>query len=317
MSALSELQSGQAGEAFVALVSRTIRAVAIARNFPPPEGHYFWDSDAVLAMTAEFFASPQTSRRLVDLGMRGATEAGLRRLLQTTIRNFLADVGRRTHVGRLVRRINDVLGDDPAFERDGDSWILSGMGSEDAAVDLEDLVALASDVAVTTPTAWRKSSRRKSPDVDRDSVVRLARVLLTHVGGPLPPSVMAQVVARRLGIGQMALTIDATAFDPPLRDCFTGDTTAGEAIATIRAREVLDRLNDSELVAVGLAETSAATLADLLGTGKSTAALVRTRAVAVIRAELCGEEHGEQTAEVVMNMARKWATTRMSGRDAT
>ena len=317
MSALTELQRGQAGEAFVALVSRTIHAVAIARNFPPPEGHERWDTDAVAATAAEFFVSPQTSRRLVDLGIRCATEDGLRRLLQTTIRNFLADLGRRTDIGRLVLRINEVLGDVPDFERNGDSWILSEMKGEGAVVDLEDLVAVASAVEVTAPTAWRKSSRRKSPDVDRDSVVRLARVLLTHVGGPLQPSVMARVVARRLGIEQTALTVDATAFDPPCNDRFTSDTTADDAVATVRAREVFDLLNDSEKVAVGFAELSASTLGDLLRMSRSTAALVRARAVAVIRAELCGEDRGQQTAEVVMSMAREWAEVWMSGLDAT
>lgn len=316
MSALSELRSGQPADAFVALVAKTVRSVAISRNFPPPEGHKCWDSEAVSVMTAEFFTSSQTPRRLADLRLRCTTEEGLSPLLQTTIRNFLADVGRRTAVGRLVLRINDILKSDPSFERDGDCWKLAGMTNVPVAVDLDALVVVANNVHIDAPTAWRKSSYRKSPDIDKPSVTCLAKMLLTHAGGPLRPSVIAQVVARRLGIGQTPLTVDATAFDS-FQDTSVGhDTTADEIVATMRADEVFELLNDSERVAVGLAGLSVAALGEAMLVGKSTAALIRSRAIAAIRAELKDEEDGQEIADIVLNKASEWATTWMASHDA-
>ena len=316
MSALTELRSGQPADAFVALITKTVRSVAISRNFPPPEGHKRWSSEAVSVMTAEFFTSPQTPRRLADLCLRCTTEEGLSRLLQTTIRNFLADVGRRTEVGRLVLRINDILKADPSFERDGDCWKLTGMTNASVAVDLDDLVAVASKIRVNAPTAWRKSSYRKSPDIDKSSVIRLAKALLMHARGPLRPSVIAQVVARRLGIGQTPLTVDATAFDSFQNASVGHDTTADETIAIMRADEVFELLNDSERAAVGLAGLSAAALGEVMLVSKSTAALIRSRAIVAIRAELQDEEYGQEIATIVLNKAREWATTWVADHDA-
>ena len=79
MTALRELQEGKPGAAFVELVSRTIRAVAISRNFPPPGEYDAWTTDAVATAAAGFFASPQTPRRLDGLSLKCPGDDGLRR----------------------------------------------------------------------------------------------------------------------------------------------------------------------------------------------------------------------------------------------
>ncbi|MGI8983615.1 MAG: hypothetical protein ACR2HM_03640 [Acidimicrobiales bacterium] len=53
MNAIAELQAGAAGEEFVALLRRTVRAVGVSRNFPPPDGHASWDADAVHFLTED------------------------------------------------------------------------------------------------------------------------------------------------------------------------------------------------------------------------------------------------------------------------
>ncbi len=317
MSALTELKSGQPADAFVAVVARTIHSVAIARNFPPPEECERWDNEAVSVMTAEFFASLQTPRRLADLRLRCVSEDGLHRILQAMIRNFLSDIGRRTEVGRLVLRVNGVLGTDRSFERTGDCWRLANMTDEYAVVDLEDLIAVASRIHVNIPTTWRKSSRRKGPDIDKASIIHLARALLMHAKGPLRPSVIAQVVAERLCIGQTPLTVDTVAFDPPQSVETSYDATAEEVLTTIRAEEVLKLLNDSERVAVGLADLSTAALGKTLLVSKSTAAIIKLRAVAIIRAELRDEEQGQEIADIMLSKAREWATEWTDGHNAT
>ncbi|MEW6153381.1 MAG: hypothetical protein AB1673_05230, partial [Actinomycetota bacterium] len=121
-SALAELQAGAPGEAFVAELARTVRAVAVARGFPPPDGAPRWDDDAVATVVSELLTDPQTPRRLADLALHCATEHALRARLQGCVRNFLADLGRRTPVGKLVVRVNEVLGQTEGFVRSHGRW---------------------------------------------------------------------------------------------------------------------------------------------------------------------------------------------------
>ena len=50
--ALAELQDGAVGRLFTAELQRTIRAVGVARNFPPPEGHGQWDASNSNVLTS-------------------------------------------------------------------------------------------------------------------------------------------------------------------------------------------------------------------------------------------------------------------------
>src|SRR4051794_40978869 len=115
VTALDELRDQKIGDEFLALLQRAIRAAVRDGRYPPPEGQLGWDPDAVRATVADFLASNQTPRRLTDLRTHCRTDEALKARLQRTVRNFLADTGRRTPVGRLVLRINEVLDGDPAF----------------------------------------------------------------------------------------------------------------------------------------------------------------------------------------------------------
>lgn len=305
MTPLDELRAGRTGEHFVALLERTIRAVAIARGFPPPDGHLSWGGTALTIAVHEFLASPQTPRRLTDLRTHCRTDAALKARLERTVRNFLADHGRRTPVGRLVLRFNDVLRKDTAFERQGVMWALSGMTTEPAPVDLEALTHAVANVEVVIPTAW-ESGDRQSPHLDSDSVVRVARAALEKAGGPLRTSALAQVAARRLGIGGAPLSLDSSGFDPSPPAVVTHDATGDEVLVRIRANEVFAQLNDHERVAVGLPEVPVARLGPILGCGGSKAALIRKRAVTILQTELRSDENGQAVADTVLELARTW-----------
>lgn len=310
MTALDELGDGQVGEHFVALLQRTIRAVAIARGFPPPEGHESWGGNALVTAVNDFLAAPQTPRRLTDLRTHCRTDEALKRRLERTVRNFLADYGRRTPVGRLVLRFNEVLRQHPAFERLGAMWSLVGSDTEAAPVDLDALTAALTAVDVVVPTAWATGDRQ-SPDIDADSVVRLAKAALEKAGGPLRTSVIAQASARRLGIGGSPLSVDATAFDPPQPATVSHDATGEEVLAGIRANEVFALLNDHERVALGLPEVPVAKLGPMLGMSGSKAALIRKRAVTVLQNELRSEDGGQSIADAVFDLARTWTESWM------
>lgn len=305
MTALEELQAGRVGEEFVALLQRTIRAVAVARGFPPPDGHDSWGGNALTTAVNDFFASPQTPRRLTDLRTLCRTDAALKGRLERTARNFLADYGRRTPIGRLVLRFNEVLRRDPTFERRGAMWALAGTTTEPAPTDLDALTSAVAGVEVVVPTAW-ESGDRQSPDVDADSVMRLARAALEKAGGPLRASVLAQVAARRLGIWGAPLSLEASGLDPSPPALVTPDATGNNVLVRIRANEVLALLNDHERVAIGLPEVPVAKLGSILGCSGSKAALIRKRAVTILQAELRSDENGQAIADTVLELARTW-----------
>lgn len=316
MTALDELRSGQVGDRFLWLLQRTIRAVAVARNFPAPQDRDRWDEAAVAQTAADFLTHPATSRRLADLATHCRSDDALRRRLQATVRNFLADAGRRTPVGRLVLRLNEVLSDDDRFERQGRSWALVGASDTPAAVDIDALLAASSPVEIVVPAAWA-TGLRQGPDIDAPSVVKVVEALLGAAGGPLSVGVLAQVTARRLGIAGAPLSIDASAFDPPEHSSPSTDATGSRALLDLRAAEVFELLNDHERLSLGLPALPVAKLGPVLGMSGSSAAVVRKRAVAILRNELESEEDGQAVADAVLDRARTWAEHRMATTHAT
>lgn len=316
MTALAELQRGEVGEAFLTLLQRTIGAVARVGLYPPPGGREHWDAEAVEVTVADFLASGQTPRRLTDLRTHCRTDEALRARLQRTIRNFLADAGRRTPVGRLVLRFNEVLGADPDFARDGVHWRLAGTTSAPSIVDLDRLVGVVAALEVSVPSAWTKGDRQ-SPEIDRASVVRVARAALEAAGGPLRPADLARLAARRLGLGAPPLSLEATAFDPAPVDACPADPTGSGALVDLRAREVLSRLNEAERASIGHPDLSVEALGRSLGVSGSKAHLIRRRAVALLRDELGDEDDGQAVAQAVFDLARIWSGSWMSERGAT
>lgn len=307
MSALAELQSGAAGAEFVALLQRTIRAVGVARNFPPPEGHAQWDAGAVGSTTAEFMTDSQTPQRLVDLALHCATDEAVRARLQGTVRNFLADLGRRTPIGKLVVRINDVLSRDPGFGRVDGRWAREA-GPAGAGTDDPDLLSRAIRSMTVVVPAWGAGAAREAPVADRATIVTLCGTLLDAAGGSLTPRALARAIGHRLGLGQAPLSTDVSAFDhPALGDAAGADRTGSEALRYLRAIEVLAELNDRERLSVAWPEYTVRELSPILGVSPSQSHLVRRRAAAVIQAQLVDDDDFEGVALLVIELCRRWA----------
>lgn len=301
MTAIAELQAGTADAEFVALLRRTIRAVGISRNFPPPEGHHMWDADAVHSTAAEFMADTQTPRRLVDLALHCGTDDALRARLQGAVRNFLADLGRRTPIGKLVLRINEVLVREPGFVRVDGRWARQGGPTAAGHDDPEALSRAILGHEVVLP-AWGHDARRSAPVADRATVVALCTALLDAAGGSLAPRSLAQAIGHRLGIGQAPVALEVNALDQPAGV----DRTGSEALRLLRATEVLAELNDGERLAVAYPEYTVRQLAPMLGVSASKAHLVRQRAIAVLAEELLDDDDGEAVALLVIELARAW-----------
>lgn len=316
MSALEELRDRTIGDDFLALLSRTVGAVAREGRYPAPSGREFWDADDVRMVVASFLASTQTPRRLTDLRTHCRTEEALKARLQRAVKNFLADNGRRTPVGRLVLRFNEVLTKDTSFERHGIHWRLVGTNAEPAVVDFDHLIKVVAGIDVRVPPAWLNGDRN-SPELDNASVLRVARAALEAARGALLPSDLAKLAAERLGLGRAPLSLEAFAFEPVPTGARTSDVTGTDALIDIYADEVFARLNEKERLSVGLAAFSTASLGEVLGVSGSKAHLIRRRALTILQDELGTEPHGQAIADAVLELARMWSETWMTQHGAT
>lgn len=307
MTPLSELQSGAAGSEFTALLQRTIRAVGVARNFPPPDGYALWDADAVRSAATEFMSDNQTPRRLTDLAVHCASEHALRARLQGTVRNFLADLGRRTPIGKLVVRINDVLTGEPAFVRVEGRWARTDGPAAAGTDDPDALNRAIQPVDVVVP-AWNPGAKREAPVADRTTIVSLCAALLQAAGGSLTPRALARAIGHRLGVGQAPVSLDVSALDhPSLGEAEGADRTGSHALRHLRAIEVLAQLNDRERLSVAHPEYTVRQLAPMLGVSASQSHVIRQRAAAIIGEELVDDDDAEGIALLVMELGRTWA----------
>ena len=307
VTALEELRAGLIGEEVVSLLGRTIRAVAVARNFPPPDDLGNWGEEAVARTVSEFVADSQTPRRVLDLATACATDQALAARLQGTVRNFLADLGRRTPLGKLVVRINEVLGRHEEFVRTHGRWSLADGAGEPGSADVDRLAKVIGSHRVSAPR-WGHEARRAAPVADSDTIVALCKAMLGAAGGSLTPRTMAAAIGMRLGIGQAPVSLDAASLDPGALDGYPArDSTADAALRESRAAEILVVLNDRERVALAWPEYTVRELAPVLGVGPSQAHIIRRRAIEMLREELADDPDGEAVAGRVLALSRRWA----------
>jgi len=303
---LDELRGGSIGEEFVSLLRKTIRAVAVTRNFPPPEDLTKWDSEAVGRIVSEFVADPQTPRRLMDLATTCSSDQALKARVEGMVRNFLADLGRRTPIGKLVVRLNDVLGKRDQFVRVDGRWALVDGPTGPGLADLDRLAEAIRPHEIMTPK-WGHDARREAPVADAETIASLCKALLEAAGGSLTSRMMASAIGVRLGLGQAPLSLDASSLDgawSPVSSTF--DATADEALREARATEILALLNDRERLALAWLECPVRELGPLLGVGPSQAHVIRKGATELLRIELVDDSDQEAIAAHVLELARLW-----------
>jgi hypothetical protein len=318
VSALAELRAGKPGEAFMTLLARTVLAVGITRNFPAPDGGP-WNGAKANDVAVTFLTHERTPRRLDWLVLHAGDDAALASALQGLVRNFLRDLGRATEMGRLVVRIRRALRESEAFVAvDGDRWALAGGPEEAAEVGPDALVAAAATVPVTFQ-AWSPTALRHEPFADRASIEALLTRVLDVAGGSLRPSDLARAVAPSLQVVTGPVTVDLDAGDHPDGELggLGADGPGDDVVNRDRAREVFELLSDRERIALAHLHLNLRELAPLIGLGHSQAAIVRNRAVEVLKAELVDEEQGQEIAELVLEIGRTWVVDRTGSDDVT
>jgi hypothetical protein len=218
----------------------------------------------------------------------------------------------RTPLGKLVVRINDVLGRDDEFIRAHGRWSVAG-GPAEAGVEDTDRLATAIGPHKISVPRWGHEARRAAPVADAGTIASLCRELLSAAGGSLTPRTMAAAIGMRLGIGQAPVSLEAAALDPAGSEGYPArDSTADTALRESRAREILDLLNDRERAALAWPEYTVRELAPVLGVSPSQAHLIRRRAVEILKEELADDPDGEALAgrilELARNCAEEWTT---------
>jgi hypothetical protein len=318
VSPLAELRAGKPGEAFLALLTRTVLAVAVTRNFPPPDGGA-WNGEKANDVAVSFLTHERTPKRLDWLVLHAGDDAALAGALQGLVRNFLRDLGRATELGRLVIRIRRALRESKAFVAVGsERWALAGGRTEAAEVGPEALVAAAATVPVTFQ-AWSSTARRHEPFADRESIEALLVKVLDVADGSLRPSDLARAIAPSLQVVTGPATVDLDAGDHPDGDLGGAglDMLGDDVVNRARAREVFELLSDRERIALAYVHLNLRELAPLIGLGHSQAAIVRNRAVEVLQAELADEDQGQEIAELVLEIGRTWVMDRTGADDVT
>lgn len=318
MTALAELRSGKVGDAFVGLLTRTVHAVGMSRNFPPPDGGK-WTGDKAADVAVAFLTHDRTPKRLDWLVIRCGDDRALAASLQHVVRSYFRDVGRATELGRLVVRIRRALRESDQFVvAPNDRWGLTGGPAEPTAVGPDPLVAAAATVPITFQS-WSPTARRHEPFADRDSIESLLVKVLDAAGGTLRPADLARAIAPSLQVvvGPAFADLDPGDFPDTDFSISSLDKIGDDIVNRDRALEVLALLSDRERLALAHLHLKVRDLAPLIGLGHSQAAIVRSRAGEILQAELANEEKGQEVAELALELSKIWAADRTRPDDVT
>ncbi|HWH30981.1 MAG TPA: hypothetical protein VNU26_18850 [Mycobacteriales bacterium] len=318
MTAYQELVGeGRPGPQFAALLYRTVRAVAWARNFPPPEGHSAWDDDAVFETAHDFLDGERGRKRLVDLALRSTSQDSLAAQLNGAVVNHLRDAARATDMGALVRRIRELLGDDDRFApAAGGRWALSDGPSDPSAAGPGALAAAAAGETDVDVPAW-DSARRRAPLADRPSLLRLVARVLRAADGSLTTADVARAVAARLDPTRVPFVTELDVLERVPDPSTSGRPEA--VVARIRAQEIFAEMSDRERVLLASWDRPLRDLGELLDVRHSQAAVIKQRLAAWLRQSVL-EDGAEDADEVVMDvrsLCAAWMADRTPGAGTT
>ena len=319
MSARDELlKSGCLGEAGAAMLYNIVGLVGVAHRFPPPEGSTSWDGSAQQSVTHAFLESPRTHKRLLDIALRSVDDRSFERQLEKAVLNALRDEARSTNLGKLIVRVKEVLRSTDDFVSISgageDLWIVDGSTNEPSTTPTRDLAAAIRGEQVVVPR-WT-SSTRDAPLADRDTFVRLTRLVLVAARGSLTARDIAGVLTTRLDHRRVPLTVqldNAQGLSEP------ADPTAdpvSRTLSGIRAAEIFDGLSDRERIIVVNLELSVRELAFTIETGKSQAAELRQRLTDRLIAELDDDDQ-QGTVRALAELCDRWIQQRTTTLDGT
>ena len=304
------LATQRIGRAGAALLYRLVHLVAVARNFPPPPGFDRWDESAVTETAHDFLDGERGSKRVIDIAIRSVDEQGFERLMEHAVLNHLRDASRRTDMGRLVRRVTEVLTDEPAFSRADATparWTLKDGPQAASGVPESTLIAAIAPVEVTVPE-W-SSDRRSAPLADRPSFIAMLTAVLSAAGGSLTAADIARVIATRLDHHRTPLSIELDVLETAAEHSPRLDP-AVRASSTVRAAQIFGELSESERVMLPRFNLPVRDLEGVLPLRKSQVSLLRQRLATRLHDELADDEDPDGTIAELCRLCEQWAEDR-------
>jgi hypothetical protein len=248
----------------------TVKKMAFARNFPPPEGETSWNHDAVRGVAHEFLTGPRATERLVQLALLAVDDRSFTRLLETAVLNWMRDDARRTVVGRQIRRLKDVC----ASEEDmvvSDHGVRLSSSPDRAYADREDVLVSAALGVSIHRRRWRPDARNEGPEADRVDTAAMVRAVLTVAQRRVAWPQLGRIFAKRFDLIATPVVLDLDALDPPTLSDF-GGVDVSDQVA-----EILDQLTERERDVLPLLDMSSREAAQLLPHGHSTVANVQRK----------------------------------------
>lgn len=310
--------TGKPGPEMAALLYRTVCAVALARNFPPPEGHATWGQDAVTEVAHDFLVGPRGTKRLADLALRSTSQNSLERLLHTAVLNALRDMSRRTDQGALVLRVRELLESSDLFEKayPSDSrWKTAGGPNAPSAASPTVLAAAAALETKVTVPRW-KSERRRAPLADRASLERLVTKILTAAAGGLTPAEIARALSSRLDPVRVPLVLELDLAEQVAEPQSIPDDPQG-VVSRMRAEEIFESWSDRERILTATWDRPLRDLGDVLAVGHSQAAVLRQRLADGLRDALADDDAAEAVVTALIKLSTAWLHHRTTGQGAT
>lgn len=263
-----------------------------------------WTKDAVSEWTQEFFAAKGKAVTAAVLAQTADLDS-MSRYLRRAIRHFLVDAARKTDLGAIRRKIEDLLAAAPDFAQvpprtpGAGRWQLAGSPRPPFGGDLSPLVAAA--YAVPGVQAVRWSGKRRAPLARDESLVDIFRAVLAAAGGSLEVAQLTAVMLRRFpaAVEYADPSLDEQAFEvavAPLED-------RPDVMAEVsdRAAEVYEQLSPSQRALLPHLGKPVDDQAEILGLGRSQAYAARGKLTALL-IELVPDD--ELRAEVTLEVLR-------------
>jgi hypothetical protein len=291
------VSAGRLGPQCARMLYRAVQTVAIARNFPPPDGHLRWDPDAAMEVAHEFLVGERGRKRIADLAIRATDDASFERLLHAAVLNFHRDRSRRTNVGALIRRVSDVLNRSDLFQESASSpsrWHLRATPA--------------------TPSTTRppELARAAAEERDFDTFERLIRRVLVAAHGSLTAAQISQALTARLDARRVPLTVELGVLER-LPDRSADAQIEDQVLGRLYGADVFDRLSDRERILIATWEKPVRDLGEALGVGHSQAGILRQRLAARLAGELAGGHGPEIVVNELRALATEWLRERTAG----
>jgi hypothetical protein len=287
-SELSEL--GHFGRDGLNLLTELVRQEV--DRFPVLKPRSGWTREAVLETVQSFFAEKGKAVTAAVLAQASDIES-MSRILRRSVRNYLISEARKTPVGAVRRKIEELLAAGGEFAQvppgqpGASRWYLVGSVATPWADDLRPLVEAA--YAVPDVRAVRWSGPRRAPMASDRALSEVLQAVLKVAQGSMEVAQLTAVFVRRFPVAaeQADATLDVERYDlavAPLED-------RPDIVAEVsdRARDVYDQMSPSQRALLPQLDKSVKDHMEILGVARTQAYEVAARLRALLR-ELIGTD---------------------------